>query len=60
MISLKTDCDMDECKVKESMYFLFYLKAIEAYVRDCNYKKAQSFYEMAEKLIDIKKCKNCK
>lgn len=63
LTSLKFDCDMDECRVKESMYFLFYLKSIEAYTRECNYDKAQLFYEMAEKLIVEKnknKCKTCK
>lgn len=59
IMSQNFDCKTDECLMKESMYFLLYLKAIEAHTRDCNIEKAQKFYEMAEKIIKNTKSK-CK
>lgn len=60
--SITSGCETDECAIKESMYFLFYMEALKSYTIDCNLTMAQKYYELAEKLIrntKKSKCKTC-
>lgn len=51
------DCDTD-CLDEDLLCFLFYIKSIEAYVRNCEIKKAQKFYEMAQKIVNRYECQH--
>jgi len=61
LINNKIDCDLSDCILEEGLYFIMYLKGLEALMRKCEYDKALELYNRLLKIVDeCNKCNTCK